>query len=164
MPEHLNSSYEKITNPGQKSNPSRSGKLFSALLSVIRCISLFLIWPERLWKKIKIIWRTTNIRFMFSSKNPPFLKKAWKRLYCPRNTSEHLHFVLGVAIWSSCLLLSIDCVPYTEEWLPLEWLLRSWLSCGNHLHACECSGKTYESYLNFELPHVNSISLINAVK
>lgn len=92
--------------------------LFSALLSVIRCISLFLIWLERLWKRIKVILRTTNIRFTFSSKNSLFSEKVWKRPYCLRNTREHLQFVLGVAIRSSCLLLSLACVCDTVWWLP----------------------------------------------
>lgn len=83
-------------------------------------------------KRIKVIWRTTNIRFMFSSKNSPFSKKVWKRLYCLRNTREHLPCVLGVDMRSSCLLLSIVCVSHTVSWLPLEWvaagILALWLS------------------------------------
>lgn len=100
MPEDFYSRYMNIRHPSQKSNPSPSGTFFSTLLSVIRYISLFLIWLER-WKRIKVIWRTTNIRFMFSSENSLFSKKVWKKLYCLRNTREHLHFapVHWLCVW-----------------------------------------------------------------
>lgn len=114
VPELFYSSYEELRFPTQKSNPSPSDKLFFSLLSAIGYISLFLSWSERLWKRTKVIWRTINIRLVFSSKKPPLFKEVFKRLYCLRNTRtqwEHLQFVLEQEIWSSCFLLSIGCVP-----------------------------------------------------